>query len=249
MRRGHPGPLTSAQVRQGRHRARRTRAPTCSSSAPGKAWGPGCAVRARPWGSPRLEAGRGQLPRGFPGLPALPPRSPRPPAWSGWEPEVEGAAGRSEGPRREWGARGVRPRWPGRRGGGAVLLRRARVTPRWSPPRRAGLAEAAGREGRRPASPGLSGLESRPTGIRGWWHGSYFAPRSVPLFRSQSWAESFPPSVAVEGGNGVRGQRGGGAQSRAEGATWARLRCGAWSSRSGGSQASGQALGSASLAA
>lgn len=179
VRRSHPGPLTSAQVR------RADAAPSCPPARSGLPPAPSpdqvkreipLCGRAQRSGSLRLEAGGGQ-----PLLLCLEPASPAPrrllsgippPALrEAVERETEGAAGRSEG---------------SAGGAGRSPPASAWVTPLCPP--------LLGQEpaGCRAAPPGqaLAALKSRPLLIREW-QGSNFAPRLMPALRPQSWAESF----------------------------------------------------------
>lgn len=122
MRRGRLGPLTSAQVREGRRRALPTQAATRASSGPGKAWdAPRAPVSRVPAVSPA------RLPRS--GRAARRLRAPG---------AIRGAALAARGapesaPAASGGERGRRPAVP------------APVTPLWFAPRFVGpSAEAAG---------------------------------------------------------------------------------------------------------
>lgn len=182
MRRSHPGPLTSAQVREGRRRALLPAsplwAPTRTFTGPGKAGDPAVWARAA-LGVPAPRSRRGAAPPPVSGACLPAPRRllsgiPPPALPEAVERETEGAPGRSEG---------------SAGGAGRCPPASAWVTPPCPPLLWQGSSEAAGR---RAAPPGqaLAALKSRPLLIR-QWQGSNFAPRLMPALRPQNWAESF----------------------------------------------------------
>lgn len=195
MRRGHPGPLTSAQVREGRRRAARSLPPAPPPDQVKRGSGP-CGRRAARGGGPRARRpARGSSSCRAGARLRCPRRALRPPS----------------GRRCALGTRGAAP--GPRRVRGAVLPRRALVTPTLAPARGVqSCPEAAGRGAARPQQ-APPALQSRPTAVPGL-AGITVCTRVGACAWPQSGAESFPPLVTGRGGNrwwpaaGVRRRRG-----------------------------------------
>lgn len=173
MRRGYPGPLTSAQVRQGgrcAHRpATRSGLPPAPPPDQVKRGIPLCG-RAMRSGVPAPRSRRGTVPA----APLLPdahsPAVLRPPSEKRWNRRLRAPLGARRDPR-----------------GAARCV--GRVTPPWPPPGGAGLAGGRRRQSRpTSAGPGVPQISAHFCSGR---QGSNFAPRSIPVLRPQGWAESF----------------------------------------------------------